>query len=70
MSGDRVKLGKYELRKPWVKYVDIPFETKLYWEIRKSICDDVITEIKEIPMKDANALGVMTMVMAILKRKR
>ena len=41
-----MKLGKYELRKPWTKYVDMPIEEKLYWEIRKSIGEDIAKEIE------------------------
>lgn len=36
-----MRIGNYELRKPWVKYVDIPIEKKIYWEIRRSIEEDI-----------------------------
>lgn len=37
-----MKIGKYELRKPWVKYVDMPIEEEIYWEIRRSITEDIL----------------------------
>jgi hypothetical protein len=42
-----MKLGKYTLRKPWVKLVDIPFEQEVYDAMRASIVDDMINELKE-----------------------
>ena len=39
-------IGKYELRKPWIKYVDMPIEEELYWGIRKSIGEDIAKEIE------------------------
>lgn len=41
-----MKLGKYTLRKPWVKMVDIEFAETVYKEIRRSIVDDMINEAK------------------------
>jgi len=44
-----MKIGRYELRKPFVKYVDIPFEKELYLAIKKSILEDILKEtVKEI----------------------
>jgi hypothetical protein len=37
-----MKIGKYELRTPWVKYVDMPIEEELYWEFRRSIEQDIL----------------------------
>ena len=42
-----MKIGKYELRKPWAKYVDMPIEEELYWEIRKSIGEDIAKDLDE-----------------------
>ena len=41
-----MKLGKYTLRKPWVKMVDIPFDEEVYAAIRSSIVDDLIRDVK------------------------
>ena len=41
-----MKLGKYTLRKPWVKMVDVPFDEEVYAAIRSSIVDDMIREVK------------------------
>lgn len=40
--------AKYKLRKPWVKYVDIPIEEELYKEIRKSIGEDIAKDIEDL----------------------
>ena len=45
-----MKIGKYELCKPWIKYVDMPIEEELYWEIRKSIGEDIAKEIEAIKL--------------------
>ena len=37
----------YKLQKPWVKMVDVPFEEIVYKEVRSSMVDDIIAEIKE-----------------------
>jgi hypothetical protein len=42
-----MKLGNYELRKPWVKMVDLPIEAELYIAIRKSVLDDVMNEFHD-----------------------
>ena len=41
-----MKLGKYTLRKPWTKLVDVPFDEEVYAAIRSSIVDDMIREAK------------------------
>jgi hypothetical protein len=41
-----MKIGKYVLRKPWTKYVEIPIEEELYWEIRRSILEDMLEELE------------------------
>ena len=41
-----MKLGRYELRKPWVKYVEVDLEKKVYWAIRVSILEDLLREAK------------------------
>ena len=43
-----MKIGNYELRKPWVKYVEMPIEEKFYLEIRKSIGEDIAQEIEDL----------------------
>ena len=43
-----MKIGNYELRKPWVKYVEVPIEEKFYLEIRKSIGEDIAQEIEDL----------------------
>ena len=40
-----MKIGKYVLRKPWTKYVEIPIEEQLYWEIRRSISQDIVDDL-------------------------
>ena len=40
----RMKLGKYTLRSPIVKYSNVPLEEELYDSIRSSIIDDLINE--------------------------
>ena len=42
-----MRLGSYELRKPWVKMVDLPIEKQLYMAIRKSVLEDVLQEVHE-----------------------
>lgn len=42
-----MRLGSYELRKPWVKMVDLPIERQLYMAIRKSVLEDVLQEVQE-----------------------
>lgn len=39
-----MKLGKYTLRSPIVKYSNVPLEEELYDSIRSSIIDDLINE--------------------------
>jgi hypothetical protein len=51
-----MKLGKYTLRKPWVKYVDIEFPERVYKEIRASIVDDMIREAKDNAKYDIEIL--------------
>lgn len=51
-----MKLGKYTLRKPWVKYVDIEFPEAIYKEIRASIVDDMIREAKSNAKYDVEIL--------------
>jgi hypothetical protein len=51
-----MKLGKYTLRKPWVKYVDIEFPEAIYKEIRASIVDDMIREAKDNAKYDIEIL--------------
>lgn len=41
-----MKIGNYRFRKPWVKYVEIPFEEELYKEIWRSIGEDICKEIE------------------------
>ena len=45
-DGREVRLGRYELRKPWVKYVEVDLEKKVYWAIRVSILEDLLREAK------------------------
>jgi DNA-binding PucR family transcriptional regulator len=40
-------LGRYRLRSPSVKMVDILFEEEIYNEMRASIIDDVIKDAKK-----------------------
>jgi hypothetical protein len=32
----------YTLRKPWVKYVNLDIEEKIFYAVRKSIVEDII----------------------------
>ena len=43
-----MKIGNWELRKPWVRYVEVELEEKFYNEIRKSIGEDIAKEIDEL----------------------
>lgn len=40
-----MKIGNWELRKPWVRYVKVELEERFYNEIRKSIGEDIAKEI-------------------------
>lgn len=51
-----MKLGKYTLRKPWTKLVDIEFPEQVYKEIRASIVDDMIKEAKDNAKYDIEIL--------------
>jgi hypothetical protein len=42
-----MKIGNYELRKPWVKYVNMPIEEEIYWAVRDSIKEDIALEIQD-----------------------
>ena len=42
-----MRLGSYELRKPWVKMVSVPIEEQVYWAIRKSIGEDIAKAIED-----------------------
>ena len=44
--GLRMKIGNWELRKPWVRYVEVELEEQFYNEIRKSIGEDIAKEIE------------------------
>ena len=39
-----MKLGRYEIRKPWVKYVDMPIEKELFLALKKSILEDLVRD--------------------------
>jgi hypothetical protein len=41
-----MKIGRYELRKPWVKYVDFDLGKEVYDAVRKSIGEDIAKEIE------------------------
>lgn len=41
-----MRIGNYELRTPWVKMVDVPFEEEVYNSIRAAMVEDIIAEIK------------------------
>jgi hypothetical protein len=51
-----MKLGKYTLRKPWTKLVDVDFPEEIYIAIRKSIVDDMIREAKANAKYDVEIL--------------
>jgi len=51
-----MKLGKYTLRKPWTKLVDVDFPEEIYTAIRKSIVDDMIREAKSNAKYDIEIL--------------
>jgi hypothetical protein len=42
-----MKIGRYELRKPIVKYVGIPVEKEIFWAIKKSILEDLLKDVEE-----------------------
>lgn len=42
-----MKIGRYELRKPWVKYVDFDLGKELYDVVRKSIGEVIAKEIED-----------------------
>lgn len=48
-----MRIGKYRLRKPWFKYVEIPLEEELYWAIRKSIEEDIVSNALDLGENDA-----------------
>jgi hypothetical protein len=41
-----MKIGRYELRKPFVKYVDMPIEKELFLAVKKSILEDMLKEVE------------------------
>lgn len=43
-----MRIGRYELRKPWIKYVDYPIEETLYYAIRSSIGNEIAQEIEAL----------------------
>jgi len=51
-----MKLGKYTLRKPWTKLVDVDFPEEIYTAIRKAIVDDMIREAKANAKYDVEIL--------------
>lgn len=51
-----MKLGKYTLRKPWTKLVDVDFPENIYTAIRASIVDDMINEAKSNAKYDIEIL--------------
>ncbi len=51
-----MKLGKYTLRKPWTKLVDVDFPEEIHTAIRKSIVDDMIREAKANAKYDVEIL--------------
>ena len=42
-----MKIGRYELRKPIVKYVGIPVEKELFLAVKKSILEDLLKDVEE-----------------------
>ena len=40
-----MRIGKYTLRKPWTKEVEFSIEEDLYWAIRRSVGEDIATDI-------------------------
>jgi hypothetical protein len=42
-----MKIGRYELRKPIVKYVGIPVEKEIFLAIKKSILEDLLKDVEE-----------------------
>jgi len=42
-----MKIGQYELRKPWVKYVDMPIDKALFLAVKKSILEDLVKDVKK-----------------------
>jgi hypothetical protein len=41
-----MRIGRYELRKPFVKYVDMPIEKELFLAVKKSILEDMLKEVE------------------------
>jgi len=41
-----MKIGRYELRKPIVKYVDMPIEKELFLAVKKSILEDMLRDVE------------------------
>jgi hypothetical protein len=42
-----MKVGRYELRKPFVKYVDMPIEKELFLAVKKSMLEDMLRDVQE-----------------------
>ena len=42
-----MRIGRYEFRKPWTRYVEVDIEREIYWAIRKSILEDLLREAEE-----------------------
>jgi hypothetical protein len=43
-----MKIFGYELRTPWIKYVDMPIEEELYNAVHNSIKDNIAAEVMYI----------------------
>jgi hypothetical protein len=41
-----MRIGPYTLRKPWVKYVDMPIEKALFLQVKRSILEDLVKDVK------------------------
>ena len=42
-----MKIGRYELRKPFVKYVDMPLEKEIFLAVKKSMLEDMLKDVQE-----------------------
>ena len=42
-----MKFGRYELRKPLIRYVDMPIEKEIFLAVKKSMLEDLLKDVKE-----------------------
>jgi hypothetical protein len=42
-----MKIGRYELRKPFIRYVSVPFEKEVYLAMKLSILENLVRDTQD-----------------------